>query len=304
MNSKRSFFSGNVLMIFCTMLYAIHTCLIRYFKNTYDQPISSDLIACYQYIISIALLSPFIITKLLKSGNLISIKSIPNYIIRCSMIFCGALSWQYALSEVIAVNCIAISCLTPIFILLLAKLSLNESLSKEILFISMMSFIGAFIIISPNPSEFNTKSLFAVLAAFLWALNSVFTKKHLSPGSNPTTIFFITAIILSLIAIPYVMMKDHIITIDQLIFLCLITVVFDVANILLIWVFSRGKISLIAPFDFLRVVFTTMFSSILLSESVTNNGWIGITVILIANLLSTIYSNKFRKQKIEQVKPA
>jgi drug/metabolite transporter (DMT)-like permease len=293
--------NANFLMVVCTMLYATHTCLIRYFKNICEQPMPSDLIACYQYIISIVLLSPLVINKLVKSGKLISIKSIPNYIIRCVMIFCGALAWQYALAAVIAVNCIAISCLTPIFILLLAKISLNESLPKEIIFISIISFIGAFIVISPAPSEFNFKSLFAVLAAFLWALNSVFTKKYLSPQSNPATIFFMTAIILSLIAIPYVLLKEHSITAMQLGFLCLITIVFDIANILLIWVFSSGKISLIAPFDFLRVVFTTILSSVFLSESVTNNGWIGITIIIISNLLATVYGNKFKRKKVEQI---
>jgi hypothetical protein len=43
-----------------------------------------------------------------------------------------------------------------------------------------------------------------------------------------------TAIILSLIAIPYVLLKEYSITAMQLGFLCLITIVFDIANILLI----------------------------------------------------------------------
>jgi S-adenosylmethionine uptake transporter len=211
------------------------------------------------------------------------------------MIFIATLSWFYALSNVSAVNCIAISCMTPIFILILAKTSLNEILNKEVIFLAIVAFIGALIVIRPDPYSFNSISFFAVLTAFLWALNSTFTKKHLSPKISSISIFFVTAILLSLIALPYVLIKPHTITLEQIIYLTAVTIVFDTANIILIWVFSRGKISLVAPFDFLRVVFTTILSSIMLDDTISSNAILGIVIILIGNTLAVVYQRKSSK---------
>lgn len=282
-----------LLMVLCTMLYSLHTCLLRYFKQAYCATVSSDLLVCYQYLISIAILCPFIFTtKSYKMIWAIKRNSFPHFLIRCSMIFTATLSWFYALSAVEAVNCIAISCLTPIFILLLAKISLKEELTKEIILLAVIAFAGALLIIAPNPQGFNSQSLFAVLTAFLWALNSIFTKKYLAPQHKAITIFFITAIILSLVALPYVLLKPHTINTAQFLFLTAITIIFDIANILLIWVFSRGKLVLVAPFDLLRVVFTTLFSSFMLHEVISYNAVAGIAVILIANSLSMLYGRK------------
>ena|GEM_PF-5693705 len=286
---------NSFLMVLCTILYSLHTCLVRQFKSLYPGAISSDLIVCYQYLISIVILLPFVLSNLSSVRSFVTKGRLPYLLTRCVMIFISTLSWFYALSQVPAVNCIAISCMTPIFILILAKISLNEKLNKEIIFLAMGAFAGAMIIISPNPQEFNLASLFAVLTSFLWAFNSTFTKKYLSPNASSMSIFFTTAIMLSIIVLPYVLIKNHTINLQQLVYLTIVTVVFDMANILLIWVFSRGKISLVAPFDFLRVVFTTIFSSVMLNDTIGSSSIVGIIIILLANSLATIYGQKAKK---------
>lgn len=284
-----------ILMVLCTILYSLHTCLIRQFKTLYPDTISSDLIVCYQYLISILLLLPFVLRRLSSVKAAITKDNLPYLIGRCSMIFIATLSWFYALSNISAVNCIAISCMTPIFILILAKTSLKEMLDKKVISLAIVAFIGAIIVIGPDPYSFNIISLFAVFTAFLWAFNSTFTKKYLSPKISSISIFFVTAIILSLIALPYVLIKPHTITLAQTLYLTGVTLVFDTANIILIWVFSRGKISLVAPFDFLRVVFTTIISSVMLNDSISTNAIVGIVVILIGNSLAMAYQNGSRK---------
>lgn len=289
-------------MAFCTILYSLHTCLLRQFKVLYPDSISSDLLVCYQYLISIVILSPFILRKLSTVKSVISIKNTPYLLCRCLMIFASTLSWFYALSQVPAVNCIAISCMTPIFILLLAKFSLKEFLSKEILMLALAAFVGAVIIISPDANGFKFASLFAIFTAFLWALNSTFTKKYLSTRASSMSIFFVTAIILSFVALPYVFLKPHSISFEQILYLTVITIVFDLANILLMWVFSRGKITLVAPFDFLRVVFTTLFSTLLLSDAISERTIIGVVIILTANGLSTLYGKRVNIESTAVVK--
>ena len=287
---------NSILMVLCTMLYSLHTCLIRQFKTLYPDAISSDLVVCYQYLISTVILLPFVLRKLTSVKAAITRDTLPYFMGRCSIIFISTLSWFYALSNVSAVNCIAISCMTPIFILILAKTSLNEMLNKEVICLAIVAFIGALIVIGPDPYNFNIISLFAVLTAFLWAFNSIFTKKHLSPKINSMSIFFVTAIILSLIALPYVLIRTHTITLEHILYLTAVTIVFDTANIILIWVFSRGKISLVAPFDFLRVVFTTIFSSIMLNESINSQAIFGIMIILIGNVLAMAYGRESKKK--------
>ncbi len=281
-----------LLMVFCTMLYSFHTCLLRQFKVIFPDNLSSDLLVCYQYIISIVILSPFILRQASAVKSVLTRDNLPYLFIRCAMIFISTLSWFYVLSQVSAVNCIAISCMTPIFILLLAKLSLKELLPKEVLFLAIVAFSGAIVIISPDPSGFNFASLFAIFTAFLWAFNSTFTKKYLSSNASAMSIFFVTAVILSLIALPYLLCKKHSISLSEILYLIVVTLVFDIANILLIFVFSKGKIILVAPFDFLRVIFTTIFSSLLLSDPISEKTIVGIMIILFANTLSSVYGKK------------
>ena len=283
-------------MVVCTVLYSLHTCLIRRFKVIYPNTITSDLLVGYQYIISIIILLPFVLHRLSSIRAAIKRDNISYFIGRCIMIFIATLSWFYALSNVQAVNCIAISCVTPIFILILAKISLKETLNKQIIFLAIIAFIGAVIVIGPDPYSFNLASLFALFTAFLWAFNSTFTKKYLSPKVNSIAIFFVTAIVLSLIALPYIILKSHIITLEQIFYLTGVTIIFDIANIILIWVFSRGKISLIVPFDFLRVVFTTILSSLMLDDIISNNAVIGIVIILMSNSLALLYQHKTKKK--------
>ncbi len=313
-NTKISQLSyANVLvMVCCTILYAAHTCLVRYFHEKYDHAMPSHLIACYQYVISIVLLSPFIIRGVIKQNhgllNIISnFKSLhgaivvcKNYIIRCSMIFCSAIAWFYALQKTSAINCIAISCLTPIFIMILAKVSLGEKVSYCMWCFAVIAFSGALMILQPTFSSFDTNSLPALLTALIWACNSVFTKKKLSIYHNSVTIFFTTAVMLSVIAIPIIITQSSDISQQQLFFLAMITLIFDVANILLIWVFSRGGINMIAIFDFLRVAFTSILSTILLDEQIHQHTICGITLILIANYLVTIYGTTLQKNTVAE----
>lgn len=276
-------------MVVCTILYSLHTCLLRKFKQSYG--LSSDLTLCYQYVISVIILLPIICLRHLNDLRNFGKADVPNYLIRCSMIFCGSLSWYTAVSEVPAVNCIAISCLTPFFIMILAKIFLNEVLAPRTLILASVGMIGVILIINPIHNQFKPASLFALLAAGLWASNSIFTKKRLKQYSS-TKIFFSTAIILSVFSIPYLLMKHHVIGVEQIMYLTCITVVFDLANILLIRTFRNSKLVIVAPFDLLRVVFTTFLSHLLLNDSISTMAWVGILITLSASTLHTLYSKK------------
>jgi drug/metabolite transporter (DMT)-like permease len=280
-------------MILCTFLYALHTCFVRYFKQEIEPGFSSDLIIAYQYTISLFLLLPFI----WKEKTLMqAIKGkLSLYLIRSTMIAFAAVSWIYALSHSKAVNCIAISCLTPLFILIFAKIALGETLTLELFLISFSGLVGALIIIGPDPLAFNGASIFALLTACLWAINSLFTKKYLSPGTKPLEVFFTTALLLSFVAIPYLLIKSPKISWFSLGFLILITGIFDLANILLIWVFNQGKVSLVASLDLFRVVFTNLLSTLILQETTSSTSFIGIGIILFANYLALNYKKKYEK---------
>jgi drug/metabolite transporter (DMT)-like permease len=279
----------SLVMVFCTFLYSLHTCLIRFFKQSIEPGLSSDLIISYQYIISFVILLPFF-HKFVKRSNFQG--KIPFYIIRSIIIISAAISWIYALSKVKAVNCIAISSLTPLLLVIFAPLSLGEKLTPELIFISLFGLLGAIIIIGPNPQDFNGASLFALFTAFLWAFNSLFTKKYLSPGSSSFEVFFTTVLILSMVALPYLLIKAPPLSLTGLAFLIVITIIFDLANILLIWVFSQGPISLVANLDLLRVIFTNLLSIILLGESSSATGFLGIIIILLANYLALNYKKR------------
>ena len=299
-----------IAMISCTILYAAHTCLVRLFHRTYDHAIPSSLIVCYQYVISILLLLPIVVFLIVKNRNSIGkfieqskLRFIAkSYFLRCTMIFCSAVTWFYALKNTPAVNCIALSCLTPILIMILAKITLGEQIAKHVWICGIVGLSGAIVILQPTFSNFNVFSLLALLTAFIWATNSVFTKKHLSKHNNPVTIFFVTAIILSLFGLPWILTQSNHLSQQQILFLIAITLVFDTANILLIWVFSKGGINVVAVFDFFRVVFTNIFSVLLLDERSSHSTVVGIMIILTANIILTLYEKNIlvRSKKMIQ----
>jgi len=198
-----------------------------------------------------------------------------------------SLLWIYALKYSPIAEAVSLKFATPIFITLLAILTLKEKPSSITLFSLIIGFIGILLVVQPQFTEFKYAYFLVLLAAFLSAIYHVIAK-HLTVKDSPDTITLYFFITMSIISLPlFILFLEPMKIIDVFITFLLASV--SVLYIrFMVTAYSRTDISLLQPFDFTRLVFASILAFIIFGT--TTGPWTitGAIVILSSAGLLTL----------------
>lgn len=84
---------------------------------------------------------------------------------------------------------------SPIFVLLISSLALRQTIGPWRILAVLMGFTGILLVLQPNPSDFDTRTLLPVVAGFFYALGSILTRTHCSSES---TVAMLAAMVITL----------------------------------------------------------------------------------------------------------
>ena len=199
----------------------------------------------------------------------------------------------------------------PLFITIMAKPLLGERLNFSRVSGLTLGILGSFFILEPWRTEISYVQLLPICAGFFYACNIIFIKRF-CPKESPMALETIRAIIFILIGVSGIFFANTILTnsiklelpfISQgwpeltslIISICIVASICNLlGNILIIKGYQKADGSLLAPFDFLYLVFAVLWGKIVLGVWPSFFDFLGIALIVLAGIISSLGLFKFR----------
>jgi drug/metabolite transporter (DMT)-like permease len=207
------------------------------------------------------------------------------YILRAFIGTSSMLVWFYALKLTTVTEATAISFTTPLFTCIFAVLLLKEHIGPHRIIALIIGFIGAMILLHPwGNMTFNVGAFLALLTALLWSLCDVLIKYQLRSDSYNTQIFYMT-LLMTLFSLPFAFLQWQTPTVTQLAGIVAIGILFFANFHALFRAYNYADLSVVMPFDFSRLIFSSIMAYFLFHEH--PNGWtISGSLIIVS---STVY---------------
>lgn len=172
----------------------------------------------------------------------------------------------YGLSKIHLNTATAITFTGPLFSTIFAIIFLREKTYFHRIIGLSVGFVGVLIVLQPGTDAFDPNALFLVLTAALWGGTDMFIKL-MNRTESVGTIMFYRAILMLVFTTPFLILFHQKITTEQWFLLFLLTCS-DMANsITAVKAYKYADISVLMPFDFSRLVFSSIFAYIIFSET-------------------------------------
>jgi drug/metabolite transporter (DMT)-like permease len=112
------------------------------------------------------------------------------HFVRAAAHFGGQFCWALSLTMLPLAVVFSLEFMLPVFVVILAVLFLGERITAGRIIVIVCGFIGALVILRPGLQAFQPASLLVLLAAFLYAVFNVLTKKMTSNMGTFAIVFW------------------------------------------------------------------------------------------------------------------
>jgi drug/metabolite transporter (DMT)-like permease len=179
----------------------------------------------------------------------------------------------------------------PIFVIILSILILKERINKYKVLSILLGFSGIFMVLSKGDvSNIHFDNLFVdfivLLAAFVFGLFSVLSKRINIDSLSLTSIYFFTALIASFVSM--MVFSDFQLPSSKTILPILINGIFVNGISYIFWIkaLKLGKASFVAPFVFLTPVISTILIILFFNEPFHLVYIIGMSLVIVSGLVN------------------
>ena len=180
-------------------------------------------------------------------------------------------------------DAIAISFLSPLFVVLLASPMLGESLGLSRVFAVFLGLVGAMIVVQPSFGQTGWVLLAPLASAVFWALFQIYTRL-LAVRDPPLTTLFYTAFggVAWMTLAVWVFWRPM--SSGAIVWLAVSGAMGLVAHLAMIRAFRLAEASLLAPFTYIKLIWAAAIAWIAFSEIVTFSTGIGSLLIVLSGL--------------------
>ena len=208
---------------------------------------------------------------------------------------------SYALSQISLSEFTAISFITPILLTIAAALIFNESVGIRRIMAVLIGFAGVYLLLDPQHSGMNLGKWSALAFVTSAAIAQIFGK--ILSKTTPVTIIILYAtlgmtIVAGILAIPY----WQPISFEAYLFAIAMGLMGHIGQ----WTFTKGlaigEVSVIMPFDYVRLLYSVIAGYVLFFEMPSGNLWIGSTLIIGATLYTSMRERKLHRERTLQTK--
>jgi len=250
--------------------------LMNVFIRELSAEMHTTIIVFFRNFLCIFLLLPF----MLRGGiDTFRTKRLRSHVWRALIGIGGMQTWFYCISTLPLNQATALSYTSPLFTTLFAAFYLHEKLTRARIMALVIGFVGAMVILRPDPHHFDERALFVFLATSLWAVAGI-TVKTLTKTEPPLRIVFYMSVFMSLLALPPASLHWAWPTPHQYLLLLLIALTSLGAQLCLAHAFKRAEVASLTPYDFGRLIFTSIFAWIAFRETPDPVSWIGAAIIV------------------------
>ena len=242
-------------------------------------------IMMYRSIVGICVV--LILGRMFGTLGQITKRNLGTHFIRNISHFAGQNLWFYAITVVPLAQVFALEFTSPLWVLLLSPLLLNERWTQMRVLAGVMGFVGILIVTRPTGQSLNIGVIAAALSAIGFAGSAIFTKRLTRTETITCILFYLTVMQLAFgvicagydgdIAMP---------SLDTLPWLVLIGFAGLVAHFCLTTALSLAPATVVMPVDFIRLPVIAMVGMLVYAEAIDMWVFIGAAIIFTGNYMN------------------
>jgi len=314
MSKKNNNSKGILLILLAMMVFSVQDAIMKYIYS---------FVALYEVYLIRTLTSFILILLFLKlTKKPIVFKTHYPLLTFCRVIlfFFGFSSFYISLTVLPLATATALFFVTPFLITIFAHFFLKEEIGFRRWSAVITGFIGVYIILNPNFSNFDYLSLTPILCAFCYSLSMIIIKKTSDKDTVYTQIFafYLGAIIIS--SVFYFIMgdgqyntsgnpasqfifKEWFVNLKTSMLLMIATgITASVAFQLLFTAYSVASPSVVSPFEYSILLWSSLIGWLFFEEIPTIRTFVGIFIIVASGIYIFI-REKAQEQSIATEKP-
>ena len=305
---------GIVLILLAMMVFSVQDSIMKYIYN---------FVSLYEVYLVRTLVSFVLIVSFLKiTKKPIVFKTQYPLLTFCRVVlfFFGFSSFYVSLTVLPLATATALFFVTPFLITIFAHFFLKDEIGPRRWAAVIIGFIGVYIILNPDFSDFDYFSLTPILCAFCYSLSMIIIKKTSDKDSvyTQTFTFYLGAIIISSVfyfiigdgqyntsdhpATQFIF-KEWFVDLEDSILLMVVTgITASVAFLLLFSAYSIASPSVVSPFEYSILLWSSLSGWIFFNEIPNINTVVGMIVIVVCGIY-IFMREKVQEQSIVTEKP-
>lgn len=204
------------------------------------------------------------------------------------------LIWFYTITLIPLPEAVSFTFIVPIITTLAAMFFLKEKVHARVWTALAIGLIGIIVIIRPGFHEFKLAYLLAIITTFLWSISNILVKM-MTDTDRPETIVAYMSFIMLVLSIPLGIMHPASMNFSDIFWLAMLGIFSNLSHMAMSTAYSKVDLSVVQPFDFSRLIFTSIISYFAFGESL--DFWSGFGALII--LFGTIFVAPKRKRKYD-----
>ncbi len=314
MSKKNNNPKGIILILIAMMVFSVQDGIMKHIYN---------FVSLYEvYLIRTVVSFTLILIFLILTKKPIVFKSQYPILTLCRVIlfFFGFSSFYISLTVLPLGTATALFFVTPFLITIFAYFFLKEEIGPRRWSAIAVGFVGVYITLNPDFSNFNYLSLLPILCAFCYSLSMIIIKKTSDKDSvyTQTFTFYIGAIIFSIIfyfvmgdgkfnttehpAAQFIFREWFVDIDNSILFMVATGVTATLAFLLLFSAYSIASPAVVSPFEYSILLWSPLIGWIYFNEVPTLSTVIGI-LIIVSSGIYIFLREKAQEQSIVTDKP-
>jgi drug/metabolite transporter (DMT)-like permease len=238
--------------------------------------LSAPVIIMLRNALTLVLLLPLI---LYQGSALIRTTRLKDHLWRSMLGTIGMMSWTYSLTIIPLGHATALSFTAPLISTLFAVMFLGEKAGITRWLALLVGFGGTLIILNPNPHDFAWIDLLVIFATTAWAITGLFIKS-LSSTEPPLRMVFYMNFFMLLAVTPFGIAHWQMPSAHAWLVLFFIAGASIIMHFSMAKAFSLARVVTLVPFDFTRLIYTSILAYFIFNETSPLRIWIGAAIII------------------------
>lgn len=282
---KKGYFQG----VFWANMISISSVLNDAIMCGVSKTIPVVEVTFFRFFFSTLVLLPFLSfakSKTLKTGR---------FKLHLVRIFLGAIAlWLgcLSLSHISMSQNTTIMFVQPLFFLPLAYIFLNEHVGYSRIIATIFGFIGLVYLIQPGTDHFTVYTCIPILAAFIFAILDVITKKMVTTESTILLLFYF-GMGSTILTLPFALYYFKQPSVTDYLLLFLLGVGANLIQVFLFLAFKATEASALGPFRYAELVFSLLIGYLFFHQIPVPHVFLGAAIIILSTLYISYIENKY-----------
>jgi len=237
----------------------------------------------------------FLLPQFIKNrGTIFKTKNIYLHVFRGGNGTISMFFWFYAVNSLPLSEAVSLSFLTPIVTTIASMIFLKEKVSKNIFMASFISFIGVIIILRPGFHKFDEGYIFSFCSIIFWTISNLIVKT-MTKTDKPQTIVAHMTFFMFIFSMPFALPYLAPLNFTAFVEFFILGIISNISYKLIAEAYSKNELSILQPFDFSRLIFTSLVAYFIFDEKLDIWVFVGSLIILFGLIL--IVKKKSAKSK-------